>query len=302
LPGGEIVRWLTVDDPERGNIALGTAGSAAGFVVGNQGFILTGKQAAAGWTLPYGDMGEGENFRHVGIIYDFNKGRKQKGELVALDSLKMTQLKEWVPESGGLVFEAVAPTLIGGRAGDARSADRRPFLGKHDLLEVRFPGSRIGAQAAVVRTAIDADAALIKIESAQTLSPVELAPEADDDSVEVGDKVIVLTYFRDSENRLPVIPFGFQRANVTPEPVVLEGIVSVKGPEVKRKRELTGVGINGDAYQLSLNAAGANGGGPVFNRKGQVIGVFAAPPDQKGVVFAVPIKYGRMLLKETGAN
>src|SRR5262249_18760146 len=151
-------------------------------------------------TLPYGDLGEGENPRHVGIVYDLNKGSKQKGERVSLDSREMALLKEWVPESGGLLFEATAPNPIDGSAGGGRLTDRRTFIGKHDLLEVRFPGSRIGAEATLVRTAIDADAALIKIEAAQTLNPVELAPETADDSLEVGDKVIVLTYLRESEN------------------------------------------------------------------------------------------------------
>lgn len=231
-----------------------------------------------------------------------NKDRKQKGELVSLDWRKMMQLKEWVPESGGFLFEATAPNLIGGSAGNGRSTERRAFVGKHDLLEVRFPGSRIGAEATVVRTSIDADAAVIKIEAAQPLSPVALAPESEDDSVEVGDRVIVLTYLGDSENGLRIIPLDSQWIHVTPEPVVLEGNVSLKGPEVKRKRELTGVGIKGDAYELSVNPSEANSGGPVFNGKGQVIGLFASLPGQKGVAFTVPIKYGRMLLSGGRAN
>jgi len=252
--------------------------------------------------LPYEDLGEGENPWHLGIVYDLNKGSKQKGGLVPLDSHKMTQLKEWVPEAGGLLFEATAPNLIGASAGDGRLPGRRAFHGKHDLLEVRFPGSRIGAEATLVRTAIDADAALIKIEAAQTLSPVELAPEAEDDSLEVGDKVIVLTYLRDSENSPRIIPLDSQWIYITPEPVVLEGIVSVKAPEVKRKRELTGLGIKGDAYQLSISSAAPDSGGPVFNGKGQVIGLFASSPSHQGFAFSVPIKYGRMLLNAGRAN
>ncbi len=51
----------------------------------------------------------------------------------------------------------------------------------------------------------------------------------------------------------------------------------------------------GDAYQLTVNATGpGNSGGPVFNDKGHVIGIFTSMRQQQGttITFAVPITHG----------
>ena len=59
----------------------------------------------------------------------------------------------------------------------------------------------------------------------------------------------------------------------------------------------------GDVYQLTVNTTGSgNSGGPVFNDKGQVIGLLTyGKSDQSGtqISFAVPIKYGRELMDIT---
>jgi S1-C subfamily serine protease len=51
---------------------------------------------------------------------------------------------------------------------------------------------------------------------------------------------------------------------------------------------------------MSINSTGAgNSGGPVFNEKGQVIGLFTYGASRQGdasVTFAVPIRHGRQLL------
>ena len=62
----------------------------------------------------------------------------------------------------------------------------------------------------------------------------------------------------------------------------------------------------GDAYQLTINATGGgNSGGPMFDDKGNVIGIFFAGKwDQQGtkISFAVPIKYGLELMGVTKVN
>jgi serine protease Do len=305
LPNGKIVRWLTVDDQDRHNIPIAVSANGSGFVVSEQGFILTNKHVAAGWMLPYQQVGA--NVSDYGIVFPFMMPKGQKPEKVSLSSDRIQAVTDWVPEAGGLLFRADVPFLLGGSLGDGTPEDRRVFRGRNDLLEVRFPGNRVSIEASLVRASTDADAALIKVDAAQSLRPVELAPESDDDKVEVGDRVIVLGYPAISSKTkirtTSVEPgqVGGGRIEEVPEPTVTEGIVSLKGAGVKQAGDATVVGNRGDTYQMSINSTGAgNSGGPVFNAKGQVIGLFtygASRLRDATVTFAVPIKHGRALLK-----
>jgi serine protease Do len=299
LPNGTIVRWLTVDDQDKNNIAVHGSGSGSGFVVSEQGHILTNKHVAAGWMLPYADIGE--DLGDYGYVFPYRMDKKQKADKVALKSLR--SLKNWVPEVGGLVFRHDAPFLLGGSMGDGTPEDRRVFRGRNDLLEVRFPGNRVSMQANLVRASTDADAALIKVDTAQSLKPVELAPKEDDDKIEVGDKVIVLGFPAVSSQTkirtLSVEPgrIGANRVEVVPEPTVNEGIISLKGAGLKQQGGGEVEGTRGDTYQMSVNSTGAgNSGGPVFNAKGQVIGLYTYSSLGREVSFAVPIVHGRELL------
>jgi S1-C subfamily serine protease len=57
----------------------------------------------------------------------------------------------------------------------------------------------------------------------------------------------------------------------------------------------------GDFYQLTVNSTGrGNSGGPVFDTRGKVIGIFYAFSSIQGdasVSYALPIKYGTELTK-----
>jgi serine protease Do len=303
FPNGTIVRWLTVDDQDKINIPVAGSGSGSGFVVGENGFILTNKHVAAGWMLTYDDIGDDLN--QYGYVFPYKMDKKQKPEKVPLKSL--ASLKNWVPEAGGLVFRHDVPFFLGGSLGDGTPEDRRVFRGRNDLLEVRFPGNRVSMQASLVRASTDADAALIKVESAQSLRPVEIAPESEDARLDVGDKVIVLGFPQVSSQTkirtLSVEPgrVGTGRVEVVPEPTVNEGIISLMGAGLKQEAGTQVTGQRGDAFQMNINSTGhGNSGGPVFNGKGQVIGLFTYSAVERGgsamVTFAVPIKHGRALL------
>ena len=50
LEDGRLVRWLTLDnDKSLSYMTVGVDHSGSGFVVGEQGFILTNKHVASGW-------------------------------------------------------------------------------------------------------------------------------------------------------------------------------------------------------------------------------------------------------------
>jgi len=308
LPNGAVVRWLTLDDENRKNIPIMDGGSGSGFVVGEQGFIFTNKHVAAGWMLPYSDIGQGpKNPSNIGLVFpyrmQFPKNKQEKKEFLknefvrSLNSDELSALQNWVPEEGALVFDPGSATYIGGDVDN-----RRVFVGRNEVLDVRFPGNRMSMASTLVRASTDADVALIKVEAAQGLKVAELSQ---DDKLEVGEKVIVLGYPGVSEKTYIVMETrengrASRRQELVPEPTVTEGIISRLGSAVRKEGQATVVGTVEDAFQLSVNATGAgNSGGPVFNTKGQVIGLFTYGRNYGGasVSFAVPISHGRALLQ-----
>jgi serine protease Do len=290
LDDNSIVRWLTLeqnkDDVYK---TIGKRQSGSGFVVGDQGFILTNKHVAAGWASRY------EDFR----IYDwtdgavYNLGDRPRNRTIQRVS-NINSLSSWVPESGGYVFEATLPRLI--------SDSPRKFFGRNEALTVQFPGTRIDFNASLLRTSIDADIAEIKIETPQPLTKLELA---DDSSVSLGDKIILLGYPDVSQGTIAVQQSNEagvirNRTVYIPEPTVTQGIVS-KMPTKKEKKDEGGVttyGTIGDMYQLDVFAGPGSSGGPVLNAAGKVIALLSlGSASAEHVSFAVPVSYVRELLQ-----
>lgn len=307
-----VVRWLTLDDDFRSNVAIDGAGSGSGFVVSEQGYLLTNKHVAAGWEIPFAAP------KRRGVLFDYRGGpdwKRPKGykgpdlrkyELIDIDESAYSDIDDWVPDSGGLIFPskpAVAVPIGGGNIPDPAKADKRTFEGRNDTLETRFPGSRLNINASLVRASSDSDAALIKIDSPQTLSTVQLATQ---DNITVGEKVVVLGYpavsvstFQQQSTQEGGGPVRRHLEEI-PEATITDGIVSKLSPGVQQKDGVTTYSSTGDVIQLSITATGAgNSGGPVFDASGKVIGLFTYSRSRgnERVTLAIPIKYGRDLLR-----
>jgi serine protease Do len=115
------------------------------------------------------------------------------------------------------------------------------------------------------------DIALIKI-SARSGLPV--AAMGDSDKVEVGDWVVAVGN-----------PYGLDHT-------VTAGIVSAKGRAI-------GQGPYDDFIQTDASINPGNSGGPLFNLKGEVVGINSAIfSGGQGIGFAIPIKMAKALLPQ----
>ena len=134
LPNGTVVRWLTLEDENRKNLPIMDSMSGSGFVVGEQGFIFTNKHVAAGWMLPYSDIGQGsKNPSNIGLVFpyrmQFPKNKQEKKDFLKNEFVRslneLQALQNWVPEEGALVFDPGSATYIGGDVDN-----RRVFIGR----------------------------------------------------------------------------------------------------------------------------------------------------------------------------
>jgi serine protease Do len=125
--------------------------------------------------------------------------------------------------------------------------------------------------AEVIGTDPKTDLALIKVKAAGDLPVVHMG---DSDTLEVGEWVVAIGN-----------PFGLEQTVTT-------GIISAKG-------RVIGAGPYDDFLQTDASINPGNSGGPLFNLKGEVVGINTAiVAGGQGIGFAIPVNMAKRLLPQ----
>ncbi len=279
LDDGTIEPILALKRP---GAPIGGRHTGTGFAVSDNGFILTNRHVAATWETSY----EFPEDAVPGLVYRFPGGRPQ------IVGVLNQPVRGWVPSKA---------KFLGGKSSVGKIAE-----GRIEYMDVTFPKNRIRIPAKIARVSDQHDVAMIKIDVPQSVPKVELFDNYD--SVEQGMKITILGYPGISPQVGVVTqsqdPFNREsEARVIPDPTVTDGIIGrvIRGDAKKSSSDSdTYISEIGDSYQLTANATGAgNSGGPVFDDRGRVIGIFYAAASRLGdarITFAVPIRYGIELM------
>lgn len=320
------------DKHKIGSILTGT-----GFVVNENGFILTNRHVATPWLVSYERTSQAgssrpesqtqaaltpaasqqENQRMLPPGKVCNAASKFIGELRKLESYLIRQdelntiVAEVIKDCRDTTPEDLAKIDKWVPAQTQQFGDDPQFDGLHENLAVKFPDTNTTLKARIVNISEEADVALMRVDTVEPLVTVKLYDPKEDnpgthkDDPEPGAPITVLGYPEVSLNSY--ITLYSQDVN-NPQaifkqihnPTITNGIVAkviTQGAAINSRAIRL---TNFDVYQLTINTTGSgNSGGPVFNTDGKVIGIYSLRWQAGGasVSGAIPIKYGRKLMK-----
>lgn len=288
-PDGRIEPFLNTRSHSLNGIPISIYGATgSGFVVSEDGYILTNRHVGAGWNTRWGfPQGSFPGLLFIG--YD------KKGNMVFDQTpVEEREVFGWVPANSKMA--------------EGRSVDPGTIKGENTYMYAVFSGSAQRRQARLEQPSDEHDVALIKVNIPTSLKKVTMKDNYG--KVEAGQTITVMGYPGIAPQQKTVRsskdPFNPEWNETTvPTPTVTPGTIGRIVPASSMKDLTFSQSGFGDSYQLTVNATGGgNSGGPVFDDKGNVIGIFYASSNdgQTKITFAVPIKYGLDLMSVRKSN
>lgn len=283
LSDGTYEPWLSDGG---GNHPIGGSGSGTGFCVTSDGFILTARHVGAGWMTRYEYPPEAS----PGVIgyYGSDNKFKIRSDPTTGQPALYNKAANWVPSqtrqfgSNGISY---------------------PVGGRHEFINVTFPKNQTSIPAQVARISDRHDVALLKINIPDAVPKLELHDNYD--TIKAGDTAIVLGYPSVSPVVYGVVKsqdiFNRETQNkIVPDPSVTVGNIGrvLRGEPGSGSNRDNVESLMGDVYQVTANPGAGNSGGPVFDDRGGVVGIYFAGRQSGAaqVSFAVPIRYAKELM------
>lgn len=269
---GNSYEPLLTDAKTNLTVPVGGRHTGTGFLVTNDGFILTNRHVAATWMT----------------AYQFPEDTPRGVVINAAGQLASTSLvpppSDWVPANTKQEGKQLQGNL----------------KGLDDTLDVTLAGKESRMAAQLKQVSDRHDVALIKIDVPGQLTKVELFDNYD--ALKKGEMVTIMGYPAASPRVYGVIAskdyFNQNtQLKVIPDPTVTSTNIGNIIRDSEEKDSNKRVSMMGDVIQLATGSTGAgNSGGPVFDSQGRVIGIFFAGDKANAITYAVPIRYGKEFL------
>ncbi|MEZ4900901.1 MAG: trypsin-like peptidase domain-containing protein [Spirosomataceae bacterium] len=276
--------YLVTKNRSVAGLPVGSSGTGSGFVATSDGQILTNRHVGAAWMTRYSGF-SWDNF--PGYLVTGTDPKTGQPVLSKEPVVSANEAFGWVPSEATMVN--LRPARVQGR---------------NKYLRVVFAGSTQPYEARLITPSQTHDVSLIKVD-VTGLTPVSMLDNYN--QVKSGQDVIVMGYpggapqprvIRKSNDPFKPNAEAYEMASPVTSPGHIQQVVP---SSTEFNTQQSGFG---DSYQLDINATGGgNSGGPMFDAKGNVIGIYYAGggnANQGITSFAVPIKYGLELLKPGG--
>jgi serine protease Do len=287
---GKIIPWLTTDPENNTNVPIGGTGEGSGFSVSG-GLILTNQHIASGAATSWGIQPHMLNKSYLYPVVE-EKSNNDKIEhkimfsdrkVVEGDQLKqlLQIVKSWRPYKEQILIESKGNNeyIVVNSPGQ--------FL-SYDTLQVYFPGDPNPMPGRLSRSSIKHNVALVTVDYTGELPKVDL--EESNKKPVFGEAITILGYPKISRDI----------AGLNNKPTLTTGNLGRRiNPNIEFADYLTQFWFFDDMYQISASIPGeGNNGGPVFNSRGRVTGIYFNGFESDGarMAFAIPIKYGKELI------